>query len=125
MKKLLKEVRKGEEDNILSFAVPKPEMQPPDGTDWLRALPPNTRFLARKKGAVSQVFLELFGIGYITPNAVLLAYESDYGPGMQMKYVDSAEFSRRYILVEVLPEMVPFEEEPGETGRSTDNDKYE
>lgn len=122
MKKLLREVRKGEEDNILSFAVPKPEMQPPDGTDWLRALPPNTRFLARKKGAVSQVFLELFGIGYITPNAVLLAYESDYGPGMQMKYVDSAEFSRRYIHVENLPEMIPLEEGDGDNNGTDGND---
>lgn len=119
MKKLLREVRKGEEDNVLAFdAIPKPEMKPPDGPDWLRSLPTGTRFLAKKKGTVSQIFLELFGIGMITPNAVLLAYESEYGPAMQMKYVDSAEFSRRYIYVETLPEMVPLEEGDGvENGR--------
>jgi hypothetical protein len=115
MNKLLKEIRKGEEDNILPFdAIPKPEMKPPDGPDWLRSLPTGTRFLARKKGTVSQVFLELFGIGMITDKSVLLAYESEYGPAMQMKYVDSAEFSRRYIHHETLPEMKPLEEGDGD-----------
>ena len=119
MNKLLKEVRKGEEDNILSFdAIPKPEMKPPGGPDWLRDLQVNTRFLAKKKGAVSQVYLELFGIGHITPKAVLIFSESEYGPAMQPRYVDSMAFSQRYILVEVLPEMKPLEEGDGvEDGR--------
>jgi hypothetical protein len=111
MNKLLKEIRKGEEDNVLPFdAIPKPEMKPPDGPDWLRGLPSGTRFLAYKKGAVKSVFLELFGIGMMTPKSVLIAYESEYGPAMQMKYVDSMAFSSRYILHEILPEMVPLEE---------------
>ncbi len=119
MKKLLTEARKGEEDNVLSFEpIPKPEQKPPDGPDWLRSLPSGTRFLARKKGAAGQVYLELFGIGMMTPKSVLLAYESEYGPAMQMKYVDSAEFSRRYIHHETLPEMIPLEEGDGvENGR--------
>lgn len=120
MKKLLKEVRKGEDDNVLSFdAIPKPEMKPPGGPDWLRSLKLNDRFLARKKG-VAQVFLELFGVGYITPKAVMLAYESEYGPAMQMKYVDSQVFSDRYILVEVLPEFIPHGD--GEEKENGDSD---
>lgn len=123
MKKLLKEARKGEEENVLSFEpIPKPEMKPPDGPDWLRSLPNGTRFLARKKGAVSQVFLELFGIAQVTPKAILLFSEVEYGPAMVPKYVDSAEFSRRYIHVETLPEMKPLEEGDGDNnGNSDDN----
>lgn len=118
MKKLLREVRKGEEDNILPFdAIPKPEMKPPGGPDWLRQLKTNDRFVARKKNQPRQVYLELFGIGYITDKAVMLAYESEYGPGMQMKYVDSVNFSAMYELVEVLPEMKPLKEEEKEDGR--------
>lgn len=111
MKKLLKEFRKGESDNILPFdAIPKPEMKPPGGPDWLRQLKVNDRFIARKKNQPRQVYLELFGIGYITPNAVMLAYESEYGPQMQMKYVNSENFSQMYDLVEVLPILIPHED---------------
>lgn len=111
MKKMLKEFRKGEEDNILPFdAIPKPEMKPPGGPDWLRQLKVNDRFIARKKNQPRQVYLELFGIGYVTPNAVMLAYESEYGPAMQMKYVNSENFSSMYDLVEVLPILVPHED---------------
>ena len=125
MNKLLKEIRKGEEDNVLSFdAIPKPEMKPPDGPDWLRSLPVNTRFLAKKKGAVSQVFLELFGIAHITPKSILLFSEVEYGPAMVPKYVDSSEFSRRYIFVETLPEMKPLEEGDGvEDGRDGEDNQ--
>lgn len=123
MKKLLKEARKGEEDNVLSFEpVPKPEQKPPDGPDWLRSLPVNTRFLAKKKNATNQVFLELFGIGHVTPKAVLLFSEVEYGPAMIPKYVNSAAFSRMYDHVETLPVMKPLEEGDGvENGNSDDN----
>lgn len=119
MKKILRDARKGEEDNVIEFnpPVPKPEGAPPSGPDWLRKLPFGARFLAKKKGN-RQVFLELFGIGHITPNAILLAYESEYGPGMAMKYVDSREFSDRYIWVETLPEMKPLEEGEEETNEN-------
>ena len=115
MKKLLKEFRKGEEDNILPFdAIPKPDRQPPGGPDWLSQLKVNDRFIARKKNQPRQVYLELFGIGYITPaGSVMLAYESEYGPQMQMKYVNSANFSQLYELVEVLPILVPHEDGEG------------
>lgn len=109
---ILRKQRKGEEDNVLPFdiPIPKPEMKPPGGPDWLRSLKMNDRFIARKKGLPKQVFLELFGIGYVTDRAVMLAYESEYGPAMQMKYVDSLNFSQMYELVEVLPQLKPLEE---------------
>lgn len=123
MKKLLKEFRKGEDDNVLPFdAIPKPEMKPPGGPDWLSQLKVNDRFIARKKNQPRQVYLELFGIGYITPaGSVMLAYESEYGPAMQMKYVNSASFSQMYELVEVLPQMQPLEEGDGDNNGSDDN----
>lgn len=122
MNKLLKEIRKGEEDNILSFEpTPKPEMKPPDGRDWLRELPFGTRFLATKKG-VSSPWAESFGIGHITDGGILLATESDYGPGISWKWAISHEFSKRYILLQILPEVKePLEEEVGDNnGSGTD-----
>lgn len=123
MKKMLKEFRKGEEDNILPFdAIPKTDPKPPGGPDWLSQLKVNDRFIARKKNQPRQVYLELFGIGYITPaGSVMLAYESEYGPAMQMKYVNSASFSQMYELVEVLPQMQPLEEGDGDNNGSDDN----
>lgn len=109
-RKLLRE-GKGEDGNVLSFdAVPKPDTKPPGGPDWLRSLKVNDRFIARKKNQPRQVYLELFGIGYITDKSVMLAYESEYGPAMQMKYVDSVNFSAMYDLVEVLPNIIPHED---------------
>lgn len=101
---------RGEDENVLPMIPPKPEMKPPEGSDWLRSLSVNDRFIARKKNQPRQVYLELFGIGYISPKAVMLAYESEYGPAMQMKYVDSYSFSAMYDLVEILPTMVPHED---------------
>ena len=62
---ILRKQRKGEEDNVLPFdqPIPKPEMMPPGGPDWLRSLKMNDRFIARKKGLAKQVFLERFGFG--------------------------------------------------------------
>lgn len=51
----------------------------------------------------------------------MLAYESEYGPAMQMKYVNSASFSQMYELVEVLPQMQPLEEGDGDNNGSDDN----
>lgn len=109
---ILRKQRKGEEDNVLPFEQPEPKTapKPPGGPDWLRQLKMNDRFIARKKNQPRQVYLELFGIGYVTPHAVMLAYESEYGPAMQMKYVDSASFSQMYDLIEVLPQLQPLEE---------------
>ena len=97
---------KGEDDNVLPFIPPKPDMKPPDGTDWLRTLPFGTRFLATKKG-VSAVWAESFGIGHILDGAILLATESEYGPGIKWQWAISPEFSRRYILLQVLPDLEP------------------
>ena len=122
MKKLLQEFRKGEDDNVLPFdAIPKTDPKPPGGPDWLRQLKVNDRFIARKKNQPRQVYLELFGIGYVTPSAVMLAYESEYGPAMQMKYVDSANFSMLYELVEVLPQLQALEEGAGDNNGSHDH----
>ena len=119
MNKLLKEVRKGEDDNVLPFdAIPKPDRKPPDGTDWLRNLPFGTRFLATKKGTTA-VFAESFGIGHITDGGILLATEAEYGPGITWKWAISRNFSERYILLQVLPELEQ-EKEPDDTGRSTE-----
>lgn len=109
---ILRKQRKGEEDNVLPFeqVEPKTAPKPPGGPDWLRTLKMNDRFIARKKNMPKQVYLELFGIGYVTDKAVMLAYESEYGPAMQMKYVDSAAFSQMYELIEVLPQLQPLAE---------------
>lgn len=108
--KLLKEIRKGEDDNVLSFdAIPKPDKKPPDGTDWLRGLPFGTRFLATKKG-VNAVFAESFGIGHITDGGILLATEAEYGPGIAWKWAISQNFSNRYILLQILPDLEPHED---------------
>jgi hypothetical protein len=105
MNKLLKEIRKGEDDNVLPFdAIPKPDRKPPEGGDWLRTLPSGTRFLATKKG-VQQPFAEMFGVGHIDPAGVMLACESEYGPGLQWRWANSPVFSQRYILLGVLPQM--------------------
>ena len=110
---------KGEDGNVLSFEpVLKTDPKPPGGPDWLRSLKINDRFLARKKNQPRQVYLELFGIGHITDQAVLIAAESEYGPAMQMKYVNSSNFSQMYDLVEVLPQFIPLEE--GEVERKED-----
>ena len=113
MNKLLKEIRKGEDDNVLSFdAIPKPDKKPPDGTDWLRSLAFGTRFLATKKG-VQAVFAESFGVGAITDGGILLATEAEYGPGIVWKWAISPNFSNRYMLLQILPEP-PEEEEKDE-----------
>jgi len=110
MKKLLKEIRKGEEDNVLPFdAIPKPDKKPPDGSDWLRTLPFGTRFLATKKGTQA-VYAESFGIGHITDGGILLATEADYGPGIAWKWAISQNFSNRYILLQILPDLEPHED---------------
>lgn len=111
MNRLLIKQRKGEGENVLPF---NPELKtnpkPPGGPDWLRQLKVNDRFIARRKNQPRQVFLELFGIGYITDKSVMLAYESEYGPQMAMKYVNSENFCMMYELVEVLPEFKPHED---------------
>lgn len=122
MNKLLKNIRKGEEDNVLPFeAVPKPEMKPPDGRDWLRELPFGTRFLATRKG-IATPWAESFGIGHITDGGILLATESEYGPGISWKWAISHEFSKRYILLQILPELKEPPEEEEEKDGTDGND---
>lgn len=109
--KLLKKQRKGEEDNVLPFEpIPKPDPKPPSGDDWLRRLPFGTRFLATKKGT-NAVFAESFGIGHITDGGILLATEAEYGPGIAWKWAISQNFSQRYILLQILPELKELPEE--------------
>lgn len=103
---------KGEDGNVLPFIPPKPEMKPPDGTDWLRSLPFGTRFLATKKGT-SAVYAESFGIGHIMDGAILLATEAEYGPGIAWKWAISQEFSRRYALLQILPDLEPHRDGEG------------
>lgn len=110
MLKILKEARKGVEDNILPFEMPSTKPSPIlPGKDWLRGLPFGARFVA--KGVFNKSgWLDSYGIGSIQENAILLATDSDYYPGIVWKWVDSAEFSSKNILVQVLPDMKPLEE---------------
>ncbi len=103
MNKLLKEARKKEDDeNVLAFPEPKAAGKPPGGHDWLRGLPAETRFVAKPKGPRS-VWLEGFGIGHVEASCILLATDDPYKPGISWKWVDSANFSAQYELVQVLP----------------------
>ncbi len=103
MKKLLKEARKAEdEDNIIEFPQVKPNGQPPSGNDWLRGLPNHSRFVCRRK-ATKGPYLDGFGIGAVLPECILLGGEDDYKPGIKWNWVDSAEFSKQYQLIALLP----------------------
>lgn len=110
--------------NVVAFARPAPA--PPGGPDWLRTLPPDSRFLARKKNHTGYS-LEWFGIGQILPKAMLLAHEGQMG-GMGWTWVISEKFCQTYDFHSMLPQPVNQEEKDEDNShRPADsrNDEHE
>src|SRR5688572_11577775 len=113
-KDLLRNQRKGEDDNVLPFESPAIKPDPTDPEfDWLRALPNEARFCAKKKGFKTAYF-DHYGIGCVMPWGVLLACQSDIHPGMDWKWVDSREFSKQNIFIGLIPMMTEEPEKPVE-----------
>jgi len=94
-----------EETNVVPFerqvdlaTAPKP----PQGPDWLRELPFETRFLCTVKG-MRTYRRNLYGVAAVTDKSVLL-WNFNEGPPM---WVDSYLFSQSHDLIEVLPNKPP------------------
>ena len=109
--KRLQEQRKGEDDNVIPFALPDLATNPqPPGKDWLRSLPFGCRFLCKPKGSL--MLVEWYGIASVQEKAVMLGTDNQYQPGhLKFFWVDSAEFSKQYTFVQILPDMKTMEEE--------------
>jgi hypothetical protein len=111
-------------DNVVPFAKPAPA--PPGGPDWLRTLPPDSRFLAKKKNA-SGYALEWFGIGQTLPKAMLLAHEGQMG-GMGFTWVITEKFCQTYDFHSMLPQPVLQEEQDEDnspTSAGSGNNEHE
>lgn len=102
-------------DNVVPMVRPAPK-PPGTGVDWLRSIPKETRFLARRKMNKGPL-LDSYGVAYREGNAVLLASESPNGPGYVFIWVDSPLFSAQNELYLILPKTEPDEEagQPQET----------
>lgn len=109
--KKLQEQRKGEEDNVIPFAMPELATAPkPPGSDWLRSLPFGCRFLCKPVGTRMQV--DWYGIASVQEKAIMLGTDNPYHPGnLRFFWVDSAEFSKQNTFVQILPDMKAMEEE--------------
>lgn len=103
---MLKEQRKGEDDNVIAFEQPQLATAPkPPGEDWLRTLPMGCRFLCKPK-SVGGPTIQWFGVGQIEDKAVLLATDHEFNPGhLKFTWVDSAMFSDQNRFVQLLPDM--------------------
>lgn len=90
--------------NILTFQRPASDSSGKgDGKDWLRELPFEARFLAKKKSAAGYIY-DSYGISMVIPEAVLLASISPDRPGFQFDWVDSQKFSEQNMFIALLPE---------------------
>jgi hypothetical protein len=110
--KMLKDQRKGEDDNVLTFEKPELATAPKGpGDDWLRRLPINTRFVCRRQEAIRGCFLQWYGVAMIEEKAVLLGTDHEFNPGhIKMTWVDSKMFSQQHTLIQVLPDRMEEEE---------------
>lgn len=109
-KSLLQEQRQGEADNVIDIIPLKTDPNPPD-FDWLRTLPYEARFVSTHINNKT-CWYDQWGIGMITPKAVLLA---DFREGgLVWRWVDSRLFSRDNRLVEIIPQPKELEKPAGE-----------
>lgn len=96
----------GKED----FPITKTAPKGPDSPDWLRTLGQNTRFVCRGKNNRG-CFLDNYGIAQVLPYSILIYnFFPQYGASPYV-FVDSLKFSQDHVLVEILPENPPQEEE--------------
>lgn len=117
--KILKEARKGEEGNVIQFELAHELLATapkPPGKDWLRSLPQDCRFICRPLAQPGQIVLPWFGIASIEEKAILLATDGAMPGHLKFDWVDSANFSKQNVLVQLLPELKQEEGKPPEEG---------